>query len=143
MRALILALAIAGLAGAAAAQQDDTTPNGLVRFNLPPPAAPVGARKEAEAAIIGALPSSAAAKFRYEGVKVASSVQHGAEAAVSGPVSVVCGQYSTRDDAGAYGGYAWFYVAIKHGEVLWFDLDDAASGHGVAYGGCQGAGMAN
>jgi hypothetical protein len=144
MRTLIVALAIAGTAGGASAQQDVTAPGGMVRFSEPPRGAPLSARKQAEITIKGTLADPDGAKFRTEGAVVASSVKHGAfDEPIDGPVSIVCGQYSSRNPTGVYSGYSWFFVAIKHGQVLWFDVDGAADGPGAAYNGCKGAGLAN
>lgn len=143
MRLCILALAIAAAAGGASAQQDASDPSGMVRFTKPPAPPPGGVRGEAENAVRGGLSDPDSAKFRREDVAVASSVKHGAfDAPIDGPVSIVCGQYSLRSATGGYGDYSWFFVAIKHGQVLWSDVDDAANGPGPAYNGCKGAGLA-
>jgi hypothetical protein len=143
MRALILALAIAGAAGAASAQQDTADQNGEVRFEAPIPAAPTGVRKQAEDTVRKGLVDPDGAEFRGVGVDEVASVKRGAFGQrIPGPVSVVCGQYDSRDRSGGHGGYAWFFVAIKRGEVLWADVDKGADGPGVAYYGCKAAGLA-
>jgi hypothetical protein len=128
------------MAGAANAQDNDA-PNGQIRTERPPPTPPAGARQQAEAAVRQGLSDPAGARFRSEAVRQASSVQHGVfDAAIQGPVSVVCGQYKGAD---ATAGYAWFYVAIKQGQVLWADVDKAADATGAAHNACKAAGMAS
>jgi hypothetical protein len=145
MRALLVTLAIVGAAGAASAQpQDYSAPNGALRMNQPAPREPPGVRKQAEATIRQVLAEPGSAEFRAEGVSEAASVKHGAFGKrIDGPVSVVCGQYKSRDQNGGYGGYYWFFVAIKHGRVLWADVDQGADGFGLAYSDCKGAGLAS
>jgi hypothetical protein len=143
MRALIIALAIAGAACAASAQ-DNGAPNGMIRIEKPPPPAPGGVRNQAESAIKHGLGDVDGARFRDERVIEAESVKHGVFGPrIAGPVSVVCGQYSKPDRAGGYGGYAWFFVAIKRGQVLWADVDADADSPSVAYYDCKGAGLAS
>jgi hypothetical protein len=140
MLALILALAIGGAAGA----QENASPNGELRLDNPPPREPGGVRKQAESTVKQSLADPDSAQFRAEGVSQATSVRHGAFGErIAGPVSVVCGQYNARGQTGGYDGYSWFFVAIKHGQVLWADVDHAADGPGVAYYGCKGAGLAS
>jgi hypothetical protein len=141
MRALVLALAIA-VAAAAAIAQDNGAPSGAIKVEKPPPAVPGGARKQAEAAIRQGLPDPDSTQFRAERVTEVESVGHGFGPRIEGPVSIVCGQYSTRDAAGGYSSYAWFFVAIKHGQVLWADVDES-DGPGNGYYGCKGAGLAS
>jgi hypothetical protein len=45
---------------------------------------------------------------------------------VDGPLSVVCGQFATRDQTGGYGRFVWLYAGVKRGQVLWTDIDDGA-----------------
>jgi len=72
-----------------------------------------------------------------------ASVKHGPFAErVDGPVSIVCGQYNPKGPVGGDGGYAWFFVAIKHGHVLW-TADDVSAGTDEAYESCKGAGLAD
>jgi hypothetical protein len=140
MLGLILALALGGAAGT----QDNASPNGELRVDVPPPREPGGVRKQAENAIRHSLTDPDSAQFRAVGVSQATSVKRGAFGErISGPVSVVCGQYNARGQTGGYDGYSWFFVAIKHGQVLWADVDHAADGPGVAYLGCKGAGLAS
>ena len=141
MRALILGIAIAGVASAAVAQFTDA-PNGSIRMEKPQ-AAPAGsARKQAEDAVRHTLTDPDTAQFRSEKLKLADSAQHGPFSQPIAGVSIVCGQYSSRAPTGGAGDYSWFFVAVKHGQVLWADVDQAADGPGVAYSGCKGAGMA-
>ena len=152
MRAFVLALALASMAGAsmagpgmAAPGRETTADNGDLITSAPTPPVPPGARKQAENAVRDGLGERGGAEyqFRAEGVRVATSVKHGAFGPrVDGPVSVVCGQYDSRTPAGGDSGYAWFYVAIKDGQVLWADLDQG-SDSGVAYYSCKGAGLAS
>jgi hypothetical protein len=147
MRALLLAIAMTGVAGASAAGvgHETTTDSGDLILSAPMPPAPAGVRKQAEGAVKDGLASEGSAQydFRAEGVRVATSVKHGAFGQrVAGPVSVVCGQYNARNRTGGDSGYAWFYVAIKDGQVLWADLDEG-SDSGVAYYSCKGAGLAS
>ncbi len=62
---------------------------------------------------------------------------------IPGPISIVCGQYRTRTATGGYSDYSWFFVAIKHGQVLWADVDKASDGPGNGYYGCKNAGLAD
>jgi hypothetical protein len=141
MRALVLALAIAGAAAAASAQ-DNGAPAGAIKVEHPPAPVPGGARKQAEAAIRQGLPDAESTQFRGERVSEVESVGHGFGPRIDGPVSIVCGQYSTRNSAGASSAYAWFFVAIKHGQVLWSDVDET-DGPGNGYYGCKNAGLAS
>jgi hypothetical protein len=140
LRALILALAIGGAAGA----QDNASPNGELRLDAPAPREPGGVRRQAENTIRQGLADPAGVEFRREGVTQATSVKHGDFGErIAGPVSVVCGQYNSRDQTGGFRGFAWFFVAIKHGQVLWADVDGGADDPGAAYYGCKGAGLAS
>jgi hypothetical protein len=140
MLALILALAIGGAAGT----EENASPSGEVRMDHPPPPAPPSARKQAEEAIRHDQPDPGSVQFRDEGVSQASSVKHGGFGErIAGPVSIVCGQYNAHGQTGGYEGYSWFFVAIKHGEVLWSEYDHAADGPGAAYSSCKNAGLAS
>ena len=140
MLGLILALAISG----AAVDRDSASPSGGLRVDAPPPPEPGGVRKQAENTIRQGLADPDSAQFRAIGVSQATSVKRGAFGErIAGPVSVVCGQYNARGQTGGYDGYSWFFVAIKHGQVLWADVDHASDGPGVAYYGCKGAGLAS
>jgi hypothetical protein len=142
MRGLILAVVFAGAASVAAAQ-DNGAPSGAIRMNAPAPRPPASARKQAEEAIRHGLADPDSAQFRSEKSSEVVSVKRGAFGErIAGPVSVVCGQFNSRDQTGGQSGYAWFFVAIKHGEVLWSDVDQASEGPGVAYAGCKGGGLA-
>jgi hypothetical protein len=140
IRASILGIAMAGVAGAAVAQFTDA-PNGSIRMEKPQAAPSSGARKQAEDAVRHSLTDPDAALFRSENVKVADSARHGMFSEPVSGVSIVCGQYSTRAPGGG-AAYSWFFVAVKHEQVLWADIDQAADGPGAAYSGCKGAGMA-
>jgi len=143
MRALILAVVVGAAAGVAVAQ-DNGAPSGTIRTDTPPPRPPASARKQAEEAIRHGLADPGSAQFRSERSSEVESVKRGAFGErIAGPISVVCGQFSSRDQSGGQGGYAWFFVAIKHSEVLWSDVDQASDGPGVAYAGCKGAGLAD
>lgn len=61
---------------------------------------------------------------------------------MDGPLSVVCGQFATRDQTGGYGRFVWLYAGVKRGQVLWTDIDDGAGGPDAAYDNCKGAGLA-
>jgi len=145
MRALILALAIAGAATAAnaAGPAMATGQSDAVPVPAPTPKVPDGVRKQAEDAIKQDLGNLETVAFRVVQVKEAAAVRHGPFAeAIDGPVSVVCGQYSPRDRTGRDGGYAWFFVAIKRGHVLW-TADDVSAGSDEAFYSCKGAGLAD
>jgi len=145
MRALILALAIAGAAGAASAGVGTAIANGQsegVPVPAPTPKAPDGVRAQAEKAVKHDLGDPASATFRAVKVVEVASVRHGPFAErIDGPVSIVCGEYNPRGPAGGDGAYAWFFVAIKHGQVLW-TADDVTAGSDEAYESCKGAGLA-
>jgi hypothetical protein len=106
---------------------------------------PASARPQAENAIrhdLGGGPDSA--RFRAVQAVELAALRHGAFAELTqGPVSVVCGQYSSRDQQGAYGDYSWFFVAIKRGRVLWTSSDAAPGTPGEAYYSCQAVGLAH
>jgi hypothetical protein len=137
MRALILALAVAGAAGAQSTAV--TSGQGEVQLPLPKPTVPSGARQQAEDAIKYDLGRPDSISFRDVMALEAASVKHGAFAqSIDGPVSIVCGQYDSRDRAGSASG--WFFVAIKRGHVLW-TATDTSGGPGEAYNSCNGAGL--
>ena len=144
MRALVLALAIAGAATAAnagvavATGQSDALP-----VAAPTPRAPDGVRQQAIDAIKHDLGDQGGATFRVVQVKEAAAVRHGPFAQrVDGPVSIVCGQYNARGPTGHDGAYAWFFVAIKQGRVLW-TADDVSAGSDEAFYSCKAAGLAD
>ncbi|HXQ13774.1 MAG TPA: hypothetical protein VN814_04030 [Caulobacteraceae bacterium] len=141
MRALLVALAMVGVAGVAGAQ-DNASPNGEVRSNAAARPVPPTARKAAEAAIRAGLTDPNGAAFRAEGAVVAASVKRAFGPLVEGPIAVVCGQFASRNPSGGYGGYVWFYAAIKDGQVLWTDIDDGSGAPDAAYDSCKGAGLA-
>jgi hypothetical protein len=139
MLGLILALAIGGAAGT----EENASPSGEIRMDHRPPPVPPSARKQAEEAIRHGLSNPDSVQFRDEGVSQAASVKRGAFGErISGPVAIVCGQYNARGQTGSYEGYSWFFVAIKRGEVLWSEVDQAADGAGAAYSSCKNAGLA-
>jgi hypothetical protein len=130
-----------GLAGAASAQ-DNASPNGEVRSNTAARPVPPAARKAAEAAIKAGLADPNGVAFRGERAVVANSVQRAFGPLVEGPLAVVCGQFAARNQTGGGGGFVWFYAAIKHGQVLWTDIDDGSGPPGAAYNSCKDAGLA-
>jgi hypothetical protein len=139
-RVWIAALAMAAVAGTAGAQAMGYSPGRQVREALPTPSVPSGARKEAEVAIEQAL-GDPDAKFRAVRANEVAAIRHKAfEAPVDGPLSLICGQVSSKD--GPDGAYGWFLVAIKRDHVLWTTLDDPTRGPGEAYYSCKGAGLA-
>jgi hypothetical protein len=139
MRALFLALAVTGAAGAASADGFVSNGQGEVQLPLPTPTVPSGARLQAEAAIKYDLGRPDSISFRDVTALEAASVKHGAFAqSIDGPVSIVCGRYDSRDRAGSVSG--WFFVAIKQGHVLW-TATDTSGGPGEAYYSCDGAGL--
>jgi hypothetical protein len=142
MRALMVALAIAGAAGAASAGSLPTVNSGEVAVPAPTPKVPDGAREQAEAAIKRDLGDPDSTTFRAVRAMEAKSVRHGPFAqTIDGPVSVVCGQYKMQDRAVGDSDYYWFFVAIKQGHVLWTAVDMASSGFDEAYYSCKGAGL--
>ena len=114
MRALVVALAVAGVAGSASAQGSTTTWGGGVRESISPtvPANAIGQAKAAVKRDIGDDKPT----FRTVKASEVASVRHGAfTEPINGPVSIVCGQY----EKAGQGDYSWFFVAIKQGRVLW------------------------
>jgi hypothetical protein len=102
---------------------------------------PAGAVKEAEDAVRKALGEADSAKFRtVQAVEVAEVRRAPFEEPVDGPVSIVCGQFGSPPGAGP-AGYAWFFVAIKRGQVLWVTSDKGGAGPGDAYYSCRGANL--
>jgi hypothetical protein len=143
MRASILALAIVCCAGTVRAQGSTTMSGPDIASVGPARVVPSGARKQAEDAIKQGLANPDSVTFRGEKVSVIASIRHDAFAApIDGPISLVCGQYSSKDEKGVASDYAWFLVTIKRGKVLWTNADDPGGGDGVAYGTCKGAGLA-
>jgi len=139
MRALIVALAIAGAAGAASASLP-TVNSGEVPIPAPTPQVPDGAREQAEAAIKRDLGDPDSITFRAVRAMEAKTVRHGPfEKTIDGPASVVCGQYKWQDRAAGQSDYYWFFVAIKRGHVLWTAFDMASSEFDEAYESCKGA----
>jgi hypothetical protein len=145
MRVLIVALAISLVAVAARAQQDnDWGPGGQTRFTKPPSSgpAPGGVRQQAEDAVKAQLPGIADLGFHDVAAQVVSSVRHGAfEDRIPGPISIVCGRYTTTDPAGGPLRQAWFFVPIKHSKVLWAAVDAVTPDPGEAYYSCKNAGL--
>jgi len=134
MRALIVALAIAGAAGAASAT---TVNSGDAPLSGLTPTPPSNAREQAEHAIKDDLGDPDNVTFRVVRVMAAASVKRGAFATpIDGPVSIVCGQFSSRGRTGGDSGYSWFFVAIKRGHVLW-----TSRGPDEAYYSCENAGL--
>jgi hypothetical protein len=141
MRALIVALAMAGAAGAASAGGMGTgITSGEVQQSITP-TVPAGARKQAEDAIRHDLRDPAGATFRAVKAIEVASARHGAFGeSIDGPISIVCGQYSSQDPKG---GYSWFFVALKRGKVLWSASDETSGAPDEAHDSCKGAGLAN
>ena len=145
MRVLIVALAIASVgfptcAGAPGIRngQGDTVP-----VQAPTPKVPDGARKQAEDAINRDLGGENTATFRVVRALEAESIRHDPFARrVDGPVSVICGQYAPHAGKADGGGYTWFLVAIKRGQVLW-TTRDVAGEFAEAYNSCKAAGLAD
>ena len=135
MRALVVALALAGLAGSAYAQGSTTTWGGGVRESITPtvPANAIPVAKTAVKHDIG----DANPKFRAVQASEVASVRHGAFTdPIAGPISIVCGQYEKAGDSD----YSWFFVTIKHSQVLW--IASATTGQpGEAYQSCRNAGL--
>jgi hypothetical protein len=143
VRTLILALAAAVLISGVASAQMSTGMSGPdIKSQIPPPAVSMGARDRAEAAVRHDLGGDGVVDFREVKASVVASIRHGPFAPpIDGPVSIVCGKYAAQDAGGGHGDYAWFFAAIKHGQVLW--TADAASGApDEAYASCKGAGLA-
>ena len=134
MRSLILALAVAAVAGSASAQGSTTIWGGGVRTSMTPtvPASAYGQAKEAVKWDTGDLNAS----FRDVKASEVASARHGPLAeSIDGPISIVCGEYAKDSQSD----YRWFFVAIKRGKVLWIA---AKSGQpGEAYASCKGAGL--
>jgi hypothetical protein len=140
MRAVILALALVGVAGAVHAAVGPTISGDDVRETLTP-TVPAGVRQQAEEAIKADLRDQPVVTFRAVKAVELASLRHGAfTPLIEGPVSVVCGQYSSQDPNGAY---AWFFVAIKRGHVLWTTTDAPAGSDEEAHDSCTAVGVAN
>jgi hypothetical protein len=141
MRAVVLALAVAGLAGGANAQMSTGSWGGGVQHQVSP-TVPAGALKQAEEAVRQAHGNPPGAAFRtVKAIEVATVKQSAFANPIDGPASVVCGQYTSGDPASA--DYFWFFVAIKHGKVLWITSDTPSNSPGDAYYSCQSAGLAD
>jgi hypothetical protein len=139
IRASILGIAMAGVAGAAVAQFTDA-PNGSIRMEKPQAAPSSGARKQAEDAVRHSLTDPDAALFRSENVKVADSARHGMFSEPVSGVSIVCGQYSTRP-----GRRRGLFVVLRRRQARAGPVGrhrPGSRGPGAAYSGCKGAGMA-
>jgi len=141
MRAFIVALAIAAVAGAASAAGMGTaiTGGGGGVTETLTPTVPDGARQQAEGAIKQDVRDEPGVTFRAVKAVAVASLRHGPfEPLITGPVSVVCGQVGPLDQSGGYG---WFFVAIKRGQVLWTATDDAAGASAEAHNSCQAVGL--
>ncbi len=140
MRALIAALVVVAVPVAARAQMNGLTgPD--IRRRIETHTVPVGAVKEAEDAVRKALGEADGARFRVvQAIEVAAVRRAPFEEAVDGPVSIVCGQFGSAGSAGP-AGFAWFFVAIKRGQVLWVTSDKGGAGLGDAYYSCRGANL--
>ncbi|MEJ0067045.1 MAG: hypothetical protein WDM85_17890 [Caulobacteraceae bacterium] len=126
------------------AQGSTTTSGPDIASVGPTRVVPSGARKQAEDAVKQGLANPDSVTFRAEKVNVIASIKHDAfSAPVDGPISLVCGQYSSRDEKGVVSDYAWFLVTIKRGHVLWTNSDEPSDSEGAAYGTCKAAGLAS
>jgi hypothetical protein len=147
VRVLVVALAICCAAVAARAQQDtDWDMGGQVRMTKPPSQgpAPGGVKKLAEDAVRAQLPDPANLAFSEVGTQVVTSVRRSAfEDRIPGPLSIVCGQYAAKDPQGGQAHQGWFFVPVKHSQVLWAEVDPPELGAGNAYLSCKNAGLAN
>ena len=143
MRGVILALAIAGAASTADAGGYWPSQGPEEELTHPAPPAPdAGARQLAENTIRAGLAANDDVAFRALNSSWATSIRRGAFGdRIPGPISVVCGQYTARKGTGGESDYSWFFVAIKHGQVLWADVDKPAGGPGNGYYGCKNAGL--
>lgn len=97
----------------------------------------------AEQAVRDQLIDPDSAKFRSERATEVGWAKHGAFGSrIDGPISMACGEVNARNRMGGYSGFAWFLVAIKDGQVLWSDLDDATDdAPGSAFYGCKNVGL--
>lgn len=141
MRSLIAALAVAACPIVASAQSTSLTgPD--IRQRIETHTVPAGAVKQAEDAVRHELAEADTANFRVVKATEVAAVRRAAfEAPVDGPVSIVCGQFGLPEHAMADGGYAWFFVAIKRGHVLWITSDKGAAAPGDAYYSCRAASL--
>ncbi len=143
MRAFALALVVAATSSTALAQGPGVAIWGQGPRETLAPSVPGNAREVAENAIKHGLAEPGSAKFRdVRASEVAQARQGPFTDPVQGPVSIVCGEVSSQGGKGDASPYAWFFVAIKHGHVLWSNTD-GASGPGDAYYSCKGAGLAS
>ena len=141
MRALIAALVLATGPSLAVAQMNGLTgPD--IRRRIETHTVPADAVKQAEDAVRHALGEAETANFRVvKAAEVAAVRRAPFEEPVDGPVSIVCGQFGSPAQPVADGGYAWFFVAIKRGRVLWITSDKGAASPGDAYYSCRGANL--
>jgi hypothetical protein len=143
MRVLILALAMASVAGLAHAQLGTSIPGGEVRTSLTP-TVPATARKQAQDAIRQVFHNPGSVNFRAVSAIEVATVRHGALGGpIDGPISIVCGQYSSFERKGGESDYSWFFVAIKRGKVLWTASDETSVTADEAYDSCVSAGLAH
>jgi hypothetical protein len=138
MRALIVALAMAGMAGTASAQGPGTSVWGGGIETSRTPTVPANARPQAEAAIKREIGDNDASFRAVKAAEVASIRHGGLGNSIDGPVSVVCGQYAKQGQSD----YSWFFVAIKRGQILW-TASAVAGQPGEAHDSCQSVGLAN
>jgi len=139
MRALMVALAMASVGGAAGAGVGTGTMGPDIPQSITP-TVPANARKQAEDALRRDLPAPDSVTFRAVKALEVASIRHGAFAAsIDGPISIVCGQYGSQ---GQPGPYSWFFVALKRGQVLWI-ADDTSGAPDEAHDSCKGAGLAD
>ena len=147
MRVLLLMTAICMAAVAARAQSDtDWDMGGQIRVTKPPAQgpAPGGVKKLAEDSVRAQLPDPADVAFKDVAAQVVASVRRSAfEDRIPGPLSIVCGQYAAKDTQGGQPRHGWFFVPIKHSQILWAEVDPPELGDGNAYRSCKNAGLAN
>jgi hypothetical protein len=139
MRVLIVALSLVAVAGAAGAGGMGTATTGGGVTETLTPTVPGGARQQAEDAIKQDVRDAPGVTFRAVKTVAVASLRHGPfEPLITGPVSVVCGQVGPLDQSG---GYSWFFVAIKRGQVLWTTTDAPSAASAEAHDSCQAVGL--
>jgi hypothetical protein len=137
MRALIVALAIAGMAApvSAVAQSTAITGGPGVPQSITP-TVPADARNKAEAAIKHDVGDQALTFREVNAVLVVSLHRGMFEAPIEGPLALVCGQYQKAGQTD----WPWFFVAMKHGKVQWTS-DQKAADPNEAHDSCVASGL--
>jgi hypothetical protein len=137
MRALIAALAIAAAAGSASAMGPGTGMGGDDVPHSITPTVPANARKVAEDAVKHDVGDDGL-KFRAVGASLVVSLRRGMfSEPIEGPLALVCGEYQKQGQTD----YSWFFVAMKHGKVLW-TTDQTSDNADDAHDSCAAAGLA-